>query len=154
MGEPQIELLDHRVRDVASRIHALFQRAYAVEARLVGAAVFPPLQRKASAIQTTRGHFLGSWIGSDLVSVLEYTDSGRHVSIDSLVVDPHYFRRGLAGNILQFLFDESAWLSADVETAAANRPAIALYEKFGFVTSKQWTTAEGIAIVRLKALFT
>lgn len=144
-----IELLDHCSEDVANQIYDVFQRSYRVEAKLVGVKEFPPLQRSTSHIQAAGGRFLGQRIGSDLAAVIEYSLSAAHLSIDSLVIDPRYFRRGLASKILRSLLDRVDWRTADVETAAANHPAIALYEKFGFSESKRWTTKEGIDKVEL-----
>jgi ribosomal protein S18 acetylase RimI-like enzyme len=144
-----IELLDHCSEDVAIQIHDVFRRSYRVEAELVGKTAFPPLQRSASHIQAAGGRFLGHRIGSDLAAVIEYSLSESRLSIDSLVVDPRYFRRGLASKILRSLLDRVDWRTANVETAVANQPAIALYEKFGFSESKRWTTKEGIDKVEL-----
>ena len=144
-----IELLDHCLEDVAIQIYDVFQQSYKIEAQLVGVKEFPPLQRSTSHIQAASSKFLGQWIGSDLAVVLEYSLGDAHLSIDSLVVHPRYFRRGLASKILRLLLDRVHWQTADVETAAANHPAIALYEKFGFSESKRWGTNEGIEKVQL-----
>ena len=144
-----IELLDHHSEDVAIQIRDVFQRSYKIEAQLVGVKEFPPLQRSTSHIRATGSKFLGQWIESDLAVVIEYSLSAAHLSIDSLVVHPRYFRRGLASKILKSLLDRVNWQTADVETAAMNHPAIALYEKFGFSESRHWTTNEGIDKVEL-----
>ena len=144
-----IERLDHHANDVALQIHKLFQRSYQVEAQLVGATEFPPLQRSASHIRSAHSNFLGQWSKSGLSVVLEYSLVATHLGIDSLVVHPRYFRRGLGSQILRTLFDSVAWQTADVETAAMNHPAIALYEKFGFAESKRWATRDAIEKVRL-----
>ena len=145
----KIELLDHCSRNVAKQIYDLFQQSYKIEAQLVGVHDFPPLQRSTSHIQKANSKFLGQWIESDLAAVLEYSLSETHLSVDSLVVHPTYFRRGLASKTLQSLLERVHWHSADVDTAAANHPAIRLYEKFGFSKSKHWETDEGIEKVRL-----
>jgi len=139
-----LELLDHCSEEVATQIHDIFQRSYKVEAELLRVKEFPPLQRNTSHIQAARSKFFGSRIGTDLAAVIEYSLSAAHLTIDSLVVDPRYFRRGLASKVLRSLLDRVDWQTADVETAAANRPAIALYEKFGFSESDRWMTKEGI----------
>lgn len=144
-----IELLDHHAEDVALQIHKVFQRAYKVEAQLVGASEFPPLQRSVAHIRSARSNFLGQWAESGLSVVLEYSLGAAHLGIDSLVVHPRYFRRGLGSEILRSLLDSAAWQTADVETAAMNHPAIALYEKFGFAESKRWATRDAIEKVQL-----
>lgn len=144
-----IELLDHHSEDVASQIHRVFQCAYEVEAELVKVEDFPPLQRSAEQIRAASSSFLGRWIGTELAAVAEYSLSGAHLEIDSLAVRPRFFRRGLASEILRALLDRADWQTADVETAAQNYPAIALYGKFGFSASNRWETDEGIEKVQL-----
>jgi ribosomal protein S18 acetylase RimI-like enzyme len=149
LEESPFELLDHRSYETANRIHDLFQCSYQVEAGLIGASGFPPLERSAWEVQTARSRFLGQWIGSELAAVLEYRGDETHLSIDSLVVHPQYFRRGIASRILRALLEQVDWQTADVETAAGNAPAIALYEKFGFYQSRLWTAEDGIEKVQL-----
>jgi ribosomal protein S18 acetylase RimI-like enzyme len=144
-----IELLDHSSENVAVEIYDVFQLSYEVEAELVGVDDFPPLRRDASAIQSSCSQFLGLWVGADLAAITEFSQSGEDLSIDSLVVHPRFFRRGLATQILQSLLDKVHWRIAVVETAAANRPALLLYQKFGFTESKRWHTVDGISKIQL-----
>ena len=144
-----MELLDHHSDSVAIQIHDVFQISYKVEAELVGVDDFPPLRRKASLIQSSDSQFLGQRIEGDLAAVVEFSESGEELSIDSLVVHPQYFRRGLASQLLQSLLARKPWKIAYVDTAAANDPALELYKKFGFSESKRWKTADGIEKVRL-----
>ena len=145
-----IESLEHCSEEVAAQIYAVFQRSYKEEAQLIGVNEFPPLLRTAANIQVATSKFLGLRIGSELAAIVEYTNNGANLSIDSLVVHPLFFRRGLASQLLQSLLGTHAYRTADVETAAANLPAITLYNKFGFFESKRWITDEGIEKVRLE----
>jgi ribosomal protein S18 acetylase RimI-like enzyme len=147
--ESPCEVLDHRLHESANRIYDLFQCAYQVEAELIGASSFAPLERSAWEIQTAKSCFLGQWIGPELVAVLEYSGDETHLCIDSLVVHPHFFRRGLASRMLRALLSQVRWQTADVETAAENAPAIALYERFGFYPSRLWTSEDGIEKLQL-----
>jgi ribosomal protein S18 acetylase RimI-like enzyme len=144
-----IELLEHSSQNVANQIYHVFQLSYKVEASLVGVEDFPPLRRSASDIQSSNSQFLGQRIRGHLAAVVEYSRGGMDVSIDSLVIHPKFFRRGLASQLLQSLLAKDQWQNACVETAAVNFPALALYRKFGFSESKRWTTAEGIDKVQL-----
>lgn len=141
--------LNHRSREVAEDIHRVFQAAYRIEAELIGVTDFPPLEREPEQIRTAPTCFLGCWSGTELAAVMEYECNGMHLSIDSLVVHPHYFRQGLASNLLRSRLAQADWQTANVETAAKNDPAIALYERFGFSVSARWATKAGIDKVRL-----
>jgi ribosomal protein S18 acetylase RimI-like enzyme len=144
-----IELLDHHSDELSRQIYDVFQASYQIEANLVGSSDFPPLRRKASHIQSSKTQFLGEWIGAELASVVEFSLSGDDLSIDSLVVHPQYFRRGLASQLMQAVLKRERWQRANVETAAANSPALDLYRKFGFTESTRWLTADGIEKVGL-----
>jgi len=144
-----IELLDHNSGTVADEIYTVFQRSYAVEAGLVGVEDFPPLRRSAANIRTSKSQFLGERVDAKLAAAVEFLQDGDDLSIDSLVVHPDYFRRGLASRLLQALLANETWKCADVETAAANKPALLLYEKLGFTESKRWQTVDGVEKVQL-----
>ena len=144
-----IALLDHHCEGVAKAIYDVFQLSYKVEASLIGVDDFPPLERDATHIQSSTSQFLGYQMGDDVVAVVEYSQDGSTLCIDSLVVHPRYFRRGLASQLLRSLLTRVDWQVADVETAAANGPALTLYQKHGFSESEFWRTADGIEKVRL-----
>jgi ribosomal protein S18 acetylase RimI-like enzyme len=144
-----IALLDHHSESVANAIYDVFQLSYSVEASLVGVDNFPPLQRDAAHIQSSTTQFLGYQMGNDVAAVVEYSQDGSTLCIDSLVVQPKYFRRGLASQLMRSLLSRVDWQVVDVETAAANGPAITLYQKLGFAESEFWRTADGIDKVRL-----
>lgn len=143
------ELLDHYSENVANEIYDVCQLSYKVEAGLVGVENFPPLRRTQSQIQSSSSQFLGRRVGVDLAAVVEFTQGGDELSIDSLVVHPQFFRRGLASQLLQSLLVKVHWQTAAVETAAANQPALTLYQKLGFTESKRWKIADGIEKVQL-----
>lgn len=142
-------LLDHRSGEAAEEIRGLFRRSYRVEAELIGAEDFPPLGRTTEDIRGSGSRFLGAFDGPRLVAVVEYTLDDGHLSVDNLAVDPACFRRGWGRRLLAALFDSEDWRTASIETAAANRPAIALYEKAGFALGRRWQTGEGIEKVAL-----
>lgn len=144
-----IELLDHRDPQVAATIHALLQRSYRVEAELMGITEFPPLQRTLNQVRQVGTEFRGCWFERELTAAVELKPSGSQLEICSLVVDPNYFRRGLASLLLRHILSRPGFSTVVVETAAANLPALALYRSHGFRLNRHWTTAEGIAKVAL-----
>lgn len=144
-----IESLDQQNPETAAQIHNVLQAAYRHEAELIGADDFPPLKRSRAHIQQSSTRFLGIWVASDLAAVLEFRTTATVVSIDSLAVDPAYFRRGLARQLLEHLVREEDWNLVEVETASDNEPAISLYHQWGFKESGAWKTGEGILKVRL-----
>jgi len=68
--------------------------------------------------------------------------------IQSLVVDPEYFRRGIARALIIFVMEKFDTRNFTVETGKNNSPARSLYEGFGFKLVKTYLAEENIEKVR------
>ena len=139
-----ITTLDNSDVNVASQIFAVFQRAYKVEAQLIGTLNFPPLSRTVDHIKASTTQFYGFSENKCLAAVIEIAIDNEHLAIDSLTVDPDYFRKGIANKLIHHVLGNIGFSVATVETAVVNTPSIALYKKHGFVEFKRWTPAHGI----------
>ncbi|NKC19109.1 GNAT family N-acetyltransferase [Pseudoalteromonas sp. S4498] len=139
-----IRQLDNSDVLVAEKIFQTFQNSYKIEAMLIGASYFPPLSRTVEGISSATSHFYGYFENQNLAAVIELVIVKKTLEIDSLTVDPNYFRKGIAGKLLRFALSEFNVEKVFVETATANTPAIALYQKYGFVEYKRWLPAHGI----------
>ncbi|MEP0986591.1 N-acetyltransferase [Ekhidna sp.] len=149
-----IAKLDHKDEQVALRIRKVFQASYAVEAKLLGAENnFPPLKRPLSGFLNAETEFYGYQKGEHIAGVIEIKAEAEKIHIQSLVVSPDFFRQGIASELLIFLFHNFQSEEYTVETGAANGPAIALYERFGFKQVKQWMTEVGIEKVAFVKVF-
>jgi ribosomal protein S18 acetylase RimI-like enzyme len=139
-----ITKLDHSNEAVANQIFTAFQNSYKIEAQLIGTLDFPPLLRSAKDIQGAKTQFYGFSENQCLAAVIEVAIEDKQLSIDSLTVDPSYFRKGIANKLISHVLQEFDFSQAVVETAVANIPAINLYKKHGFVEFKRWTPSHGI----------
>jgi len=139
-----ITKLDNSNEEVANQIFTVFQNSYKVEAQLIGTLDFPPLLRTAKAIESSTTQFYGFIEGKCLAGVIEIVLKGEHLDIDSLTVDPNYFRKGIANKLISYVLEAFNFSEAIVETAVVNLPAINLYKKHGFVEFKRWTPSHGI----------
>jgi ribosomal protein S18 acetylase RimI-like enzyme len=128
-----IQLIEHQLPEEAARIYQIFQRSYPFEGRLLGVLDkdFPPLQRTAGMIAKSETIFYGYFQEGLLAGVMELTLSGV-VRINSFVVDPNYFKKGIGSKMMQLVLKEFEASQYIVETGKQNVPAISLYEKFGF----------------------
>ncbi len=145
-----IALLDHQNKEIAKDIRALFQVSYAVEAMILKADYFPPLHRSLEAFIETGNKFYGYWEAKSLAAAIEL-DFGEHsVHIQSLVVDPGFFRQGKASQLIQYVKEEFAEKEMSVETGVDNKPAVQLYLKHDFKEVKQWDTDHGIRKIRFE----
>lgn len=145
-----IERLAHTSPAIAEELRALMAAGYEVEARLLGVADFFPLHRTAEHVAATEAEFLGIREDGVLVAVaeIEAPAPGR-THIGSLVVHPSRFRRGLASALLDAVRAARPDHAITVSTGALNAPAIALYERHGFIVRERWATPDGIPMVTL-----
>ncbi|MEL6810168.1 MAG: GNAT family N-acetyltransferase [Bacteroidota bacterium] len=146
-----IRRLSHTQLEMAQEIYRVFQVSYAVEAELLGAVDnFPPLQRKPSDFLTSDTDFFGYFEDNVLAAVMEIRTHPSSTHIQSLVVDPAYFRRGIGKQLVTFVFDRYTTEMFHVETGTDNGPARALYVSMGFELIKEWKTKIGIRKVRFE----
>lgn len=145
-----IQKLDHTNHAVAKQIREVFQVSYVVEAELLQAKKFPPLQRTLDEFVNADTQFYGYWSMNDLAAVMEIRVFEESTLIQSLVVDPGFFRQGIGGKMVQFALDNFPAEVFNVETGAANLPAVLLYEKFGFRKIKEYLTEDDILKVRFE----
>ena len=139
-----IEKLFNTELAIANEIHSVFQESYKVEASLLGVTDFPPLNRPIKDYQKTRNEFFAYRKHGTIAGIIEINDKRDYTDICSLVVDPHFFRQGIATALIEFTisnFESNLYI---VETGVENTPACNLYKKFGFQEVKQWDTKFGI----------
>lgn len=139
-----ITILDNKDPEVAKQIYNIFQNSYKIEAQLIGILDFPPLSRCAEDIEKSKTRFYGFNENKCLAAVIEISLEDKCLGIDSLTVDPNYFRKGIANKLISFVLEVNDFSEAIVETAVVNIPAIKLYKKHGFVEFKRWTPSHGI----------
>jgi ribosomal protein S18 acetylase RimI-like enzyme len=139
-----IKKLDNTNEDVANKIYTIFQNSYKIEAQLIGTSNFPPLLRSAKDIENSKTQFYGFNENKYLAAIIEIVIEDKLLAINSLTVDPSYFRKGIAHKLISYALETFDFSEAIVETAVVNIPAINLYKKHGFVEFKRWTPSHGI----------
>jgi len=143
-----IQKLEHRVKINAEEIRNVFQVSYKIEAQLLGARNFPPLSRSIQSFINSANAFYGFYTNKQLVAVLEMKKEQESMLIQSLVVHPDFFRRGIARKLIEFILQKSDSNQFAVETGKDNDPARKLYESFGFQLVKTYIAEENITKVR------
>lgn len=142
--------LNHSNPECAKQIRRVFQVSYKIEAALLNAVNFPPLQRSLQEFLECQNKFYGYLKGNDLVAVVEIKENNSSTHIQSLVVDPGYFRHGIASAMMEFVLASFTSRLFTVETGVNNVPATSLYKKYGFREVKQWDTDHGVRKIRFE----
>ncbi|AVR44573.1 GNAT family N-acetyltransferase [Christiangramia fulva] len=148
-----IKKLDHQNIATARKIRAVFQVSYAVEAELLKAADFPPLKRPLEGFTGSSNEFFGFFEEKELAGVMEIDEKKDSVHIQSLVVQPKFFRKGIGKKLVDFAFSNYKTKLFTVETGAANGPATNLYLQTGFTKLEEFDTDHGIRKVRFEKPF-
>ena len=151
--------IDLRVPSRAVQVHALHMRAYRQEADLLGGASLPPLERSVAELAQSPDSYFAAMDGAALLGVISIALAHRakKMWINSLTVEPSCQRRGVGRQLLAFALAYMPqccdFTTACVATGAQNRPAIALYEAYGFTAYAYETVGlEAIAIVKLQKI--
>lgn len=136
----------HIETKLSKEIWRVFKASYRIEAALLQVKFedFPPLKRTIKDFQNSITSFYGFFKDENLAAVIEIDLINNTTDICSLVVHPTYFRQGIAKKLLEFAIELHNTDVIIVETGLANKPAIALYEKMGFVLQKKYMTSIGI----------
>ena len=149
------------LKEFADQIYRVFQDAYQIEADLIGADligdnVFPPLTRTVDDIIQSTNSFFAAFNNQRICAVIESEttetshDESTRSSIAALAVSSDYARQGLGRRLVEYVIERFTPLSVTtVTTAKKNLPAIALYEKLGFVISNTFDTSETIQMIEM-----
>ena len=145
-----ITWLQNNDKRIAHRIHSVFQLSYAVEAKLLNVADFPPLKRELESYRKSDNDFFAYLKNQEFAGIAEIDHHVGFTHIQSLVVQPKFFRQGVAQNLMRFVlnsFDSKLFV---VETGVKNLPATELYKKLGFKEIEQYDTNHGVRKVKFE----
>jgi ribosomal protein S18 acetylase RimI-like enzyme len=123
--------------------------SYAIEAELIGFPDVPPAVETLAQLQAC-GEAL--WLcesGGELLGAVGLEERDDQLLIARLFVAPSAFRRGVGTALVQKALDEAGDRPVRVGTAAANAPALALYERLGFRRVSESEPALGIRYIEL-----
>ena len=145
-----IERLKNNDLEISKKIRSVFQLSYKVEAKILNATDFPPLKRSLENYVNSNTAFFGYLKNQELAGVIEIEHNDNFTHINSLVVDPGFFKQGIARKLMEYVintFDSKLFV---VETGLENGPATELYKKFDFKEVKRWNTDHGIRKIKFE----
>jgi len=142
--------IDNKRNVIAKEIRNIFQSSYAIEAEMLKAIDFPPLKRTISQFLNSNSEFYAYYLNQNIAGLIEIKNNQDLTHIQSLVVYPKYFRKGIGRKLVQFVLGTYKSIIFTVETGVDNYPAIKLYISLGFEEQNQWDTNHGIRKVKFK----
>ena len=147
-----IKRLKNNDLEIAKKISSVFQLSYKVEANILNATDFPPLKRPLENYVNSNTAFFGYLKNQKLAGVIEIEHNNNFTHINSLVVDPVFFRQGIARKLMEYVFNTFDSKLFVVETGLENGPATKLYKKFDFKEVKQWNTDHGVRKIQFERI--
>jgi GNAT superfamily N-acetyltransferase len=140
----EIDLSDnHQVLEILF----LQQLSYRIEAELIGFKEIPPLWDSPKTLKESGEQFFGYYEGETLAGAVSMKQSSKEMTICRMMVNPSFFRRGIATRLLQFAEGLAVpGLMIKVSTGTKNEPAVRLYTKFGYEPSQVIEIAPGITL--------
>ncbi|MBO8172121.1 MAG: GNAT family N-acetyltransferase [Bacillaceae bacterium] len=142
-----IRQIDIHHPDRAKEVLHLQRLAYRIEAKWLGTDDIPPLKESINDLQASGEVFYGYFDEQKLVGVMAYKAEGSVLDIHRLMVHPDYFRRGIAGELLQFVEKSNpAVRTIIVSTGSRNEPAKQLYRRHGFINTGEKKVKPGLSL--------
>ncbi len=148
-----IKEFNHTIHKNAHQIWCIFQSSYTIEAKMLKSINFPPLNRTVSQFLISKTKFYAFYNREIICGIIEIDHNDNLTHIQSLVVDPEYFRQGIARKLVAYILSIYNSKIITVETGLKNIPAIKLYKSFNFKEKKQWDTDHGVRKISFELLF-
>ncbi|WP_161524644.1 GNAT family N-acetyltransferase [Alteribacter lacisalsi] len=140
-----IRQLNVHERSEAENILAVQVPAYQVEADWINSTSIPGLCDTPELISQSGETFYGWVEGGRVCGILAVKMADQTADIHRLVVDPAFFRRGIAGKLLDHLEKQGGFSRIIVSTGTKNLPAVSFYLKRGFSETRT-IIREGISL--------
>lgn len=116
-----------------ARLLVVQRASYAVEAELIGYPDLPPLHEAAEQLAACEEDIWLCVQDGEIVGAVGLQDDGDALVIARLFVAPRAFRRGVGTALVRHAIDRAGRRPMRVGTGACNAPALALYQREGFV---------------------
>ena len=140
--------LNNHKKNIAQKLYEIWQESYIIEKEIIGAKIFPPLDRTISDFIKSKNNFYSYIEKNNLLGVIEIDCKADSIHIQSLVVSPNHFRKGIASKLIDKVFTLHKSLLYTVETGNDNDPAKKLYESKGFRKVKVCMTEFGVKKIK------
>ncbi|RAT95319.1 GNAT family N-acetyltransferase [Brevibacillus sp. Leaf182] len=137
--------LDLQDEQTVQKLWDMQQRAYRVEAELIGTEDIPPLRESVEQLRTCEETFYGFIEEGKLAGAVSFVIEGETLDIHRMIVDPVHFRKGIASQLLASVHEHGC-SKIVVATGSLNEPAVRLYERHGFTLKDQKEVRPGLRL--------
>jgi ribosomal protein S18 acetylase RimI-like enzyme len=153
-----IKLINLQYPDQLLQLLTVQRAAYLVEAQLIDFYDIPTLHETQEQLQHSDEIFYGYFIDRQLAGAVSYKLADDVLDIYRLVVDPGYFRQGIAKKLLNFVENQVAKTTPHIKkiivsTGAKNFPAKNFYRQVGFVELGDKEIVAGLLITLFEKSF-
>jgi len=151
----QFMKLDLQDELTINELWTLQHKAYRLEAQLIGFKDIPPLMETRDMLRRSLETFYGclSEDGEIMGAVATQEESPGKLTITRMMVDPEHFRKGIAGSLLNYVFDRYDHMEQFiVSTGKLNTPAVSLYRKHGFIEAGIEEVAPGVELIEFNRM--
>jgi hypothetical protein len=142
--------IDLQEESIVDELWSIQHKAYRLEAELIGFNEIPPLMETRDMLRRSCEDFYGCFDdNNDLMGAVATEEQSPGVLvITRMMVSPDFFRKGVAGSLLEYVFKRSDGVEQFiVSTGKLNLPAVSLYSKHGFVPTGLVEVAPGVELI-------
>lgn len=146
----QIRKFDQNNTAELNQVYRVQVAAYTVEADIIGAVTFPPLHGTLQELRDSKDEAYLYLVDEVAVGAIFLEMTSSSVLISKLIVEPDFFRRGIAKALIRYSLELYPETDFEVGTGSANFPALELYLSFGFRVVEETSLEGNIIISRLQ----
>lgn len=142
--------LDLQDEIIIAELWSLQHKAYRLEAERIGFHEIPPLMETREMLSRSQEIFYGCFDEENelLGAVAVEEETPRALTITRMMVEPGHFRKGIAGRLLEYVFEHYSTMEQFVvSTGKLNDPAVSLYTKYGFVPVGVEEVVPGVELI-------
>lgn len=148
-----IKRLDLKDKDTAKKVLELQVVSYTIEAELIGFDGIPPLKDTMDSLKDCDESFYGYFIDGVLAGITSYKTIENILDIYRVAVHPHFFRRGIAQQLLSFLEKLEGTIDRIIVcTGKENIPAVRLYLKNGYEKTRDIEISKDIYLTEFEKI--
>lgn len=147
-----IKKLNMKDIETVSNVLDLQKVSYKIEAEIIDFYEIPPLMDTIDKLIECDEIFYGYYISEVLAGIISFKIIENILDIHRIAIHPDFFRKGIAGELIDFIEELSCIDKVVVCTGKNNLPAINLYLKKGYKKLNNIKISENIYITKFEKL--